>query len=450
MKATSRPKDQFLCPASAPYSAEHALLDSYLSHPKTSSLKADTGTMSKEVQLRLLVATLERMAFQKTRKALQPSLGELVQLLAGRKLPYDENDISQLLDYAATVLRPADPKHVQWEELNSPFPGLVPVLLDNLELASHKQPLSQQQLKHLGRLHEAIQPMEHWGGYAKTLRRIEALLRPTPAGLPDEGEAWAHAIREDIDQMPSQPRAAWLALLENAPKASSAKPTAKWKKQADALLAAVGTEEFAQRTELWLGLVGLRASTRIQPRNESLLRALVWYASLLTGETVCRALANAVEGGLRKLPTGGLYASSITKACIAALEAIPGLEPIAQLSRLQYRVKSPWGQEEIQKAFLKAVQRSGLAPAEVEELTLPTFGLETDSGLHQQVGVLTAELRIEGTHSVKLRWLDAHDVLLESGPKLSPAEAPQAKALKRLTSDIEKMLGAQRDRIERL
>src|SRR5205085_951865 len=98
--------------------------------------------------------------------------------------------------------------------------------------------------------------------------------------------------------------------------------------------------------EQWFALIGAKATERIQPRNAAMLRSLVWYAGLLSSEMACRALANAVEGGLRKIGRGNLYASSISKACIATLEAMPGLPPIAQLSRLKHRVKSPWGLEE--------------------------------------------------------------------------------------------------------
>jgi hypothetical protein len=349
---------------------------------------------------------------------------------------------------AARILAPKDPRDVQFEELDSPIPGVVPALLDHIEILARARPLPETLLQSLVALHAAIKPMEFWGGYKKTVQRLEALIEQKSGGLPDEGDAWAEAIRRDIEGMPPGKREKWLALLQNAPKGTSAKPTVQWKKQADELLAGVGHKDFARRIEQWFGLVGLKATERIQPRNAMLLRSLTWYASLVAGETACRALANAVEGGLRKLPAGGLYASSISKACIAALESMPGLEPVAQLSRLKHRVKSPWGLGQIQEAFAAAVARSGVSVAEVEEVSLPTFGLNAEGALRRQVGNSWAELSIVGTRDVALKWFDAAGQELTGKSSLSKPQAAEAKGLRQLAKDIEKMLGAQLARVE--
>src|SRR3954465_12147542 len=221
------------------------------------------------------------------------------------------------------------------------FPALSRHCWSMRRLAKEKR-ISKEMLEPLNHLHAALKPMEFWAGYKKTVQRLENLVEQKPAGVPDDGEAWAEAIRADIEKMPAAKRKRWLALLENAPKGTNAKPTAKWRKEAGECWAAGGGEEFARQIEHWFALVGVKATAKIQPRNASLLRSLVWYASLVKGETICRALANAVEGGLRKIAAGGLYASSISKACIAALEEMEGLEALAQLSRLKHRVKSPW------------------------------------------------------------------------------------------------------------
>ena len=425
--------DGFLAPSGNPFAASHHLLEEFLRDPKSSTLPADSGKLAKPEQLSLLCAALERLEFQRLHCRTNVALPELVKKLAGRKLPYTQEILVLALNRVTNTLA-------------LPVPGLVPALLDAVEQLA--KPLSKELLEPLGRLHGMLKPQEYWAGNKKTVGRLETILDGAPAGMPGEGETWAEAIRDDIEAMPAAKRKHWLALLENAPKGTTAKPTVKWKKQADELLAAVGPENFARQIEHWFGLVGSKATDRIQARNAALLRSLVWYASLLTGETVCRALANAVEGGLRKLPRGGLYASSISKACISALEAMPGLDPVAQLSRLKHRVKSPWGLEEIEQAFASAVQRSGVSRAEVEEISLPTFGLDQNGALAKEVGGYTAKLRIAGTRDVELEWLDAAGKEFAGKPKFTEAQAAEAKSLKQLAGDIEKMLGAQRDRIE--
>jgi hypothetical protein len=434
----------------SPAAAEHQLISELLTDPRGSTLAADSRNLSKEVQMRLLLAAVARMEFQKRQKKPQAPLSELIKKLAGRKLSFTEEEVRGLLASAATIAQPADPANVQFEELDLPIPGLIPALLDWVETRAKEKALSPETLQQVQRVHDALKPMEFWAGFKKTVQRLESLLEQRRAGMPDEGEAWAEAIRNDIARLPEKQRKTWLALLENAPKGTTAKPTAAWRKQADTLLAAIGAEKFAARVEQWFGLVGTAATERIRARNAALLRALVWYASLLKGEPVCRALANGVEGGLRKLPNGGLYASSIAKACIAALEVMPGSDGVAQLLRLKHRVKSPWGQEEIQKALASAVNRSGVSVTELEEITTPTFDLDSTGALQKKAGPFTAQLQITGTHEVTLSWLDSDGKALANAAKSLKPHGDEVKSAKRLASDIEKMLVAQRERIEQL
>ena len=264
--------DGFDAAADNRYKSEHGLLSNYLVAPKSSTLPADSVKFEKPVQLALLCAALQRMEFQKQRGKINVALTELIKKLAGRKLPYTEEVLVWNLHCAAKILAPKDPANVQFEELDSPIPGVVPALLDQLVDLAREKPLSKELLTPLQQLHAAIKPMEFWAGNKKTVQRLEALLEQKPAGVPDDGEAWADAIREDIQQMSAAKRKHWQALLENAPKGSSAKPTTKWRKEADELLAAVGHEEFAHQVENWFALIGVKAKERIQARNATLLR----------------------------------------------------------------------------------------------------------------------------------------------------------------------------------
>src|SRR5207245_2257448 len=115
---------------------------------------------------------------------------ELVKKLAGRKLAFTEEQLVWSLNSAATISAPKDPDNVQYEEFESPIPGVAPMLLDQVE-AGWKQALPKPLLEAVGRLHAALKPMEFWGGYKKTVQRLEGLRNQTTAGLPDDGESWA-------------------------------------------------------------------------------------------------------------------------------------------------------------------------------------------------------------------------------------------------------------------
>lgn len=442
--------DGYVCSSDSAIAMEHQQLSEFLAAPGKSELAATSAKLPKDAQIRLLRAAIERIEFQKGHAKPQKPLIDLLQKVAGRKMPYGEADVISILQSAGNILQPRQDGKVDFEDLDIPIPGVIPAMLEWLEARSKEGPLSPALLEQLRRVHAGLKPMEFWAGFKKTVQRMEALLEGQPSGMPTGGEVWADAIWSDIERMDTRSRKAWLALLENAPKGTSANPTSAWRKKADDLLTTVGKDAFAAHTEHWFAAIGSGTTERIHARNASLLRALIWYSSLLTGEAVCRALANAVEGGLRKVPNGGLYASSISKAAICALEAMPGIEPVAQLLRLKHRVKSPWGLEEIQKAFNAAVERSGVSVSELEEVTTPTFDLDCNGTVRKTIGSFTAELRIIGTQEVTVSWTDEKGKSLLPSSKPLKAHADEVKGVKRLASDMEKMLGAHRDRIEQL
>ncbi|HEX9045385.1 MAG TPA: DUF4132 domain-containing protein, partial [Verrucomicrobiae bacterium] len=79
---------------------------------------------------------------------------------------------------------------------------------------------------------------------------------------------------------------------------------------------------------------------------------------------------------------------------------------------------------------------------------LPTFGLSPEGTLERAVGNYTGKLSIIGTHEVELTWFDAAKKEVTGKPKFSAGQTAEAKSLKQLAGDIEKMLTAQRNRVE--
>jgi len=127
-----------------------------LSDPKGSSLQLDSAKFEKTEQLSLLCAAMERMEYQKKQGRINSALTELIKKLAGRKLPYTEKDLVWNLRCAAIILAPKDPKKVQYEELDSPIPGVVPALLDQTEMLLREKPASTDLLEPLNQLHAAL------------------------------------------------------------------------------------------------------------------------------------------------------------------------------------------------------------------------------------------------------------------------------------------------------
>nr|WP_215607714.1 DUF4132 domain-containing protein [Leptothoe spongobia] len=136
-------------------------------------------------------------------------------------------------------------------------------------------------------------------------------------------------------------------------------------------------------------------------------------------------------------------------ACVWALGQIPTADAIGQLALLKVNVKFGTAQKGIEKALTAAAEREGLPREEIEELAVPTYGLREVGVRRQSLGEFTTELLVTGTNSTLLRWIKADGKVQKSVPKaVKDNYGDELKELKQAAKDSQKMLPAQRDRIE--
>ncbi|MEM8604253.1 MAG: DUF4132 domain-containing protein, partial [Cyanobacteria bacterium P01_H01_bin.121] len=193
----------------------------------------------------------------------------------------------------------------------------------------------------------------------------------------------------------------------------------------------------------------------LNDRNADILKGLVWLASTSTDGDVAKAIARLAVSAYRKVPLAGPRCVRLGNACVWALGQLEGDIGVAQLAWLKVKVKFGTAQKGIIKALNATAERLGISPAEVEELSVPVYGLETSStaiGRRQvQLGEFAAELIVTGTNSTELRWFRPDGKPQKSIPKaVKDHYAVELKELKQAAKDIKTMLPVQRDRIESL
>jgi hypothetical protein len=280
-----------------------------------------------------------------------------------------------------------------------------------------------------------------------------------------EGEAWADAAIAAIESCDDALREAWTALINHCHLASASTPTAKWQKQAQKLLADVGVDEFRSRFVEWISLVDRPrttfprdwvpeespASLLWEEMNAQVLKGMAWIAAGQSDRDVARVLGHAAMAAFKKLPRIGPRAIKLGNACVYALGAMPGQEGLAQLALLKVKVKFGTAQKGIEKALTAVAERLGLPRDEIEELAVPTYGLEEVGVRRETLGDFTAELVAAADGSTALRWRKADGKLQKSVPAAVKSEfAEDLKELKAAAKDIAKMLPAQKDRIDNL
>ncbi len=303
--------------------------------------------------------------------------------------------------------------------------------------------------------------------------RLSRLLDGDATMLLVPGERWADRAHADLAAMTDKQRAAWVALLRHAYTATSSKPSAAWTKEAKAALKLVTAKHLRRQLAAWFPEVARGRSFRsigsyggdsrsaadtFNDGNANVLRGLVWTLAAVPDADTPRLLADLLTTSIKKVPGVGPRAVKLANACVWALGETAGHRDAAvqtaslgQLARLKSTVTFKTTLKMIDKALAKAAERLGTSPEELEEMAVPTYGMEEVGRRVEELGDFTAELVVTGTGTAELRWKKADGSAQKSVPKaVKEGFADELKELKAAAKDIAKMLPAQRDRLDLL
>ncbi|MDQ7908084.1 DUF4132 domain-containing protein [Phytohabitans sp. ZYX-F-186] len=289
------------------------------------------------------------------------------------------------------------------------------------------------------------------------LRAAEPLWPPVNAG-----EAWADRLIADVAAMPEPGRDAWRALLAHAAGAQQARPSDRWRRTGAELAARV---DFFACTTGWLALVGQPRTARLRggpfdgsdpnegfdPHNATVLRGLLWLLAECPPEpALVRLFGATVETALRKVPGIGPRSPKLANAAVYALSRLDDPAAVGELARLSVRVTHKGSQKELDKALNARAAALGVPRQEIDELAIPTYGLEEVGHRAEKLGATVAEVRVTGNEAV-LRWRNAAGRPVKAPPAEVRRDHGEALAeLKASVKEIDKMLAAQRDRLDRM
>lgn len=299
----------------------------------------------------------------------------------------------------------------------------------------------------------------------KMVARLTRLRSPAPAIPVYPGEAWSDAVLADWSTMPQARRDAWKALLTHCQASAGATPSAKWLKQARSLVTKLRAPQFQRSVLKWFPLVDKPRTESIEDWNREwqpdpnqliiephmdILRGLVWCCALHEDKAIARALTALALSAYRKIPKRGPRLVGVGNACVYALGAMPGMEGVGQLALLKVRVKFGTAQKSIEKALVATAARVGLPREDLEEMAVPAYGLTEVGRSTEVMGDLTAELTVTGA-GTQLRWLKPDGKPQTSVPaSVKAGFAEEVKELQGTAKDIQRMLPAQRERLDTL
>lgn len=286
---------------------------------------------------------------------------------------------------------------------------------------------------------------------------------PQPVPL-EPGEPWAERALEQICTLSAEKIEMWRLLIEHAATANGSKPSRRWSKNAAALVDAIGRDEVTRRLSDWLGLVERPRSpddTIIPgsphfylPHHAEILKGLCWVAAGLSGDALAGSVGRTALACFKKIPGEGMRQQKVGNAAVYALGQISGRASLGQLAMLRIKVKYGQAQKQIEKALDAAAERESLPRDEIEEIAVPSYGLDAVGLGTETIGDFTAEVRVGGakgaTHA-EISFVNAAGKRLKSVPAaVKKDHAEELKELKASLKDLQTMLPAQRDRLDAL
>jgi hypothetical protein len=387
-------------------------------------------------------------------------LSKLLSALLRKKLPFTALQLEELIVTVA-----ANRKSGYWSEL------AIPSILGAVEEHAQSLCMTDSLKAALGALAASLRRDTSYAEARKLLARTEALLhreggdKLAPAiGLVTD-EAWTNCLRQALHSMDEKEHVAWQALLVHCSTASGSKPSGKWLKEAQKCVAAIGTDEFAALMLPLLAQLGKPGAPKFLPgdlygyppdltlihdQHSDLLRGLIWCTSIVNHDALTSAVGDAAEVCFRKVPGIGPRSSKIGNGCLQALAGQSNSQAISQLSRLKSRAKHSSTRKQLAKALDKAAVKTGMSAEELEESSVPSCGLTGVGEARIPFGGYTAVVEIKNG-SATVRWEGENGKAQKTMPATLRSEfASEVAAFKRSHKEIDKLLPAQRDRLERL
>jgi hypothetical protein len=148
----------------------------------------------------------------------------------------------------------------------------------------------------------------------------------------------------------------------------------------------------------------------------------------------------------------GAVSQRVGNACVNALAAMPGLDGVAQLSRLAARIKYDVARRLIEKAMTEAAERNRVSRDDLEAMAVPTFGLVhlgAAAGIRtERAGDCEASLTI-GRDGASLIGSRDGKALKSAPADVKQEHAELLKDLNRTVKEMDGQIAAQRSRLER-
>ena len=279
----------------------------------------------------------------------------------------------------------------------------------------------------------------------------------------NSGEAWSDEVLKRLSALPPAQRQHWLKLMALARKATAGKPSARWLKDAQALVDAVGPDTLRDLLLASLPLLGRPRTSPLRPDtyatgdpsvlldefNAMTLKGLLWMTPLIANVDLTRVVARVVDSALKKVAGVGPRAAKVANAAVYALSTMTSDVALAALARLSSTVTYKGTLNEVRKGLKVVADRLGTSPEDLLELSVPTLGMQDIGHRNEVLADVNVDLRVEAG-GAKLIFSRNRKVLKAPPAALKKEFAEELKELKAAQKEAEGTMAAITQRLDAL
>jgi hypothetical protein len=225
---------------------------------------------------------------------------------------------------------------------------------------------------------------------------------------------WVDHLQADFAQLPEAEQRIWMNLIDHGVTGSGSSPSSTWLKKATKLASDLPPGALSQTLARWFTCLHL-SGVGMTEANETTIKSLVWLAGIGEPKLLAPRLGDMSVTYYAKVEWQGPRSRILGNACIQILCLLdkPG---VVQLSRLRSKIRYSQGKALIEKSVIKAAERAGLTPDDMEEASVPDMGFDAEGIARFTFGNSTALLRLEGEGRLTTEWYNAEGKVLKSVP----------------------------------
>ncbi|QKG20644.1 DUF4132 domain-containing protein [Actinomadura verrucosospora] len=283
-----------------------------------------------------------------------------------------------------------------------------------------------------------------------------------PEGLLPVYDVWAAPLRDRTREAASTELARFLRHLAAL---SAPRPSGKWRRTCVSLADEAGAREavagclrlLAEGDPLCSREAGGHAAWMpgeyhyhylVHQSHSDLARGVVWAATLTGGaETAPLLVALALRAAASRSDV--VPDLKLAGAAINALAAVDDPSALAELGRLQAKIKDRALRKQIGTALQTAAGRQGITPEQLVERSVPAHGLGPDGVLERRLGGHVARISVEDAATVRLTFTAEGARPVRTAPAAVKDGFPdELKELKVLAKEVRGTLSGVRARIE--